>query len=298
MAWSRRMNSTLAHTIAVTLDVLLSIGVCATFSRPILRRHYPWLFGYLSVRSITGVIVAFLFYGPLLASPVAYTKIYFVVYWTSALVSAALLFLSCLDVYRQAMAPLPGLARMGTTVFTWAAIASILVTATTFTSITLSGPGTIMKIGLQLLRCASATELCLLALLLLSMKSIGLSARSRPLGFALGLGVMAVIDCAESIVTMLQVTPTPLAQSIFEASSIASLCIWFAYSAFPEPARMAVAVPVNSAIYKWDQIASALGHKGTQVAVQPSPQTFFLVDVEKVVERAFTRTLKGKESES
>jgi len=59
-----------------------------------------------------------------------------------------------------------------------------------------------------------------------------------------------------------------------------------------------VTVPVNSAIYKWDQIASALGHKGTQVAVQQPSPSFFLVDVEKVVERAFVRTLKGKESES
>jgi hypothetical protein len=291
------MNSSLAHTITASLDVLLSIAVCATFSRPSLRRHYPWMFAYLFVRAVTGVIVALLFYGPLLASPMAYTKIYFVVYWTSCLVSAALLFLSCLDVYRQAMAPLPGLARMGTTVFTWAAIASVMVTATTFTSIALPGPGTIMKLGLQLLRCAGATELCLLALLLLSMRAIGLSPRSRPLGFALGLGLMAAIDCAESIVTMSQVAATPLVQSAFEASSVLTLGIWIAYSALPEPARKTVTVPVNSAIYKWDQIASALGHKGTQIAVQPSP-SFFLVDVEKVVERAFTRTLKGKESES
>ena len=291
------MNSSLVHTIAVVLDVLLSVAVCATFSRPSLRRHYPWMYSYLFVRAVTAVIVAFLFYGPLLASPMTYTKIYFVVYWSSCLISAALLFLSCLDVYRQAMAPLPGLARMGTTVFTWAAIASILVTATTFTSITMPGPGTIMKIGLQLLRCAGATELCLLALLLLSMRAIGLSPRSRPLGFALGLGFMAAIDCAESIVTMLQVNPTPIVQLAFEASSVITLSIWIAYSAMPEPARKTVTVPVNSAIYKWDQIASALGHKGTQVAVQPSP-SFFLVDVEKVVERAFVRTLKGKESES
>jgi hypothetical protein len=255
------------------------------------------MFAYLSVRAVTGVIVAFLFYGPLLASPMTYTKIYFVVFWTSTLISAGLLFLSCLDVYRQAMAPLPGLARMGTTVFTWAALASILVTATTFTSIILPGPGTIMKLGLQLLRCAGATELCLLALLLLSMKAIGLSPRGRPLGFALGLGLMAAIDCAESIVTMLQVNVTPLVQTAFEASSVLTLIVWFAYAALPEPVRQTVTVPVNSAIYKWDQIASALGHKGTQVVMQPS-QSFFLVDVEKVVERAFTRTLKGKESES
>ena len=255
------------------------------------------MFGYLSVRAITAVIVAFLFYGPLWASPMTYTKIYFVVYWSSSLICAALLFLSCLDVYRQAMAPLPGLARMGSTVFTWAAIASILVTATTFTSVTPSAPGMIIRIVLQLLRCAGATELCLLALLLLSMRAIGLSPRSRPLGFAVGLGMMAAIDCAQCIVTMLQAPSNPLVQSAFEVAYVLSLGVWLAYSAIAEPARKTVTVPVNSAIYKWDQIASALGHKGTQVAVQPAP-SFFLVDVEKVVERAFTRTLKGKESES
>jgi hypothetical protein len=290
------MNPSLAHTVAVNLDVIFSLVVCAVFFRHRLRKQYPWMFSYLCVRAITGVIIAFLLFGPLLASPLTYTKIYYVVYWSSTLMSAGLLFLSCLDVYRQALAPLPGLARMGNTVFTWAAIASVLVTATTFTSIA-PGPEMISKVGLQLLRCAGATELCLLALLLMSMRAIGLSPRSRPLGFAVGLGLMAAIDCAESIVTMLGLKGTPQVQTAFESSAILTLGIWIVYAAMPEPFRKAVTVPVNSTIYKWNQIASALGHKGTQVAVQPAP-SFFLVDVEKVVERAFTRTLQSKESES
>lgn len=290
------MNPTLAHTVAVNLDVLFSLAVWGLFFRPSTREHYPWMFAYLSVRAVTAVIVEFLLYGPLLASPLTYTKIYYVVYWASTFASAALLFMSCLDVYRQAMKPLPGLAGMGNTVFTWAAIASGLVTATTFTSIA-SGPDMISKAGLQLLRCAGATELCLLTLLLLSMRAVGLTFRSRPLGFALGLGMMAAVDCAESIVTAIGVRSTPTVGAIFEACAVLTLSVWITYSALPEPARKTVTVPVNSTIYKWDQIASALGHKGTQVAVQPS-QSFFLVDVEKVVERAFTRTLQGKESES
>jgi len=290
------MNLFDAHKIATNADVLFSVIVCAVFTRSQLRRDYPWMFRFLIVQAVTAVIVDFLLYGPLLASPLDYAKMHFVAYWIGFFLSSGLLFLSCLDVYRQAMAPLPGLARMGTTVFTWAAIASILVTATTFTSIT-PGPDTIAKIGLQLLRCAGATELCLLALLLLSMKAIGLSPRSRPLGFAIGLGLMATIDCAKSIVTMLSSGISPVVQLSFESSSIAIFAIWLGYALMPQPARKAVTVPVNSAIYKWDQIASALGHRGTQVVAQPS-QSFFLVDVEKVVERAFVRTLKGKESES
>ena len=297
MAGAYGMNSPLAHMIAINAEVLLSVAVCAVFARSSLRRNYPWMFRYLAVQAVTAVIIDFLLYGPLLASPMDYTKAHFVVYRLGFLLTSGLLFMSCLDVYRQTMAPLPGLARMGTTVFTWAAIASVLVTATTLTSIT-PGPGMIAKIGLQLLRCAGATELCLLALLLLCMRAIGLSMRSRPLGFALGLGLMASIDCAKSVVAMLQAGASPAVQLGFEFSSILTFGIWLTYSLMPEPVRKAVTVPVNSAIYKWDQIASALGHKGTQVAVQQPSPSFFLVDVEKVVERAFTRTLKGKESES
>jgi hypothetical protein len=289
------MHSTLFHTVAVFADILLSIAVCLLFSRPSLRKQYPWMHRYVSVRAVTAAVIGFLLYGPMLASSLTYTKIYFVVYWASTVAAAVLLFLSCLDVYRQAMAPLPGLARMGTTVFTWAAIASVLVTATTISSIAI-GPGAFARIGLQLLRCAGATELCLLALLLLSMRSVGLSARSRPLGFALSLGLMAAIDCAESIVTIMQVAPTPGVQAAFETASLLTMSLWIVYCAMPEPVRKPVPVPTTSAIYKWDQIASALG-KNTQVVMQPS-QSFFLVDVEKVVERAFSRTLKGKESES
>ena len=290
------MYSSLQQTIVINLDVLLSIAASAFFFRSSLRKHYPWMFRYLCVRAVTAILIEFLLHGPLLASPLTYTKMYFVVEWSSYLISAVLLFLSCLDVYRQAMAPLPGLVRMGTTVFRWAAIASVLVTATTLTSIT-SGPQALVQIGVQLMRCVGTAELCLLTFLLLSMNAIGLSPRSRPFGMALGLGMMAAIDCVESSVAAMKFTMSPAAQTAFEAATVVTLCLWIAYSALPEPARKPITVAVNSAIYKWDQIASALGHKGTQVAVQPS-QSFFLADVEKVVERAFIRTLKGKESES
>ncbi len=291
------MHSSLQLTIAISLDVLLSIAACVFFFRPNLRKHYPWIFSYLCVRATTAVMVEFLLFGPLLASPLTYTKMYFLVEWSSYLISAILLFLSCLDVYKQAMAPLPGLVRMGTTVFRWAAIASILVTATTLTSIT-SGPQALVQIGIQLMRCVGTAELCLLAFLMLSMKAIGLSPRSRPFGMALGLGMMAATDCIESTMAAMHLTMSPAMQMIFEGTSVLTLGLWIAYSTLPEPARKPITVAVNSAIYKWDQIASALGHKGTQVALPPTAPSFFLVDVEKVVERAFVRTLKGKESES
>jgi hypothetical protein len=57
-------------------------------------------------------------------------------------------------------------------------------------------------------------------------------------------------------------------------------------------------MPANSTIYRWNEIASALGHTGTQVAIQQPAHSFFLTDVEKVVDKVLTRSLKGRESES
>jgi hypothetical protein len=290
------MPPSLAQLVAIHSDTLLSLAACLIFARPQLRKHYPWMFTYLCVRAVTVGAVDFLRFGPLFASPEAYTKVHFVVSWAGGLASSVLLFMGCLDVYRQAMAPLQGLARMGTTIFRWAAFASLLVTATTLTSIG-SGPHILMKVGLQLMRCMSTAELCLLALLVLSLNAIGLSARSRPFGIAMGLGLMAIIDCAQSITASMAVGSSIALQIVFACATLASLGLWIAYSALPDPTRKTITVRADSAIFKWDQIASALGHKGTQVALQPAP-SFFLVDVEKVVERAFVRTLKGKESES
>ncbi|MFP5250318.1 MAG: hypothetical protein ACLGP3_10895, partial [Acidobacteriota bacterium] len=57
-----------------------------------------------------------------------------------------------------------------------------------------------------------------------------------------------------------------------------------------------IVMPASSAIYRWNEIASALGHTGTQVAVQQPANGFFLTDVEKVVEKVLSRNLKEHES--
>lgn len=290
------MYSSLAQTITVDLDVLLSLTVFAVFLRPSLRKNYPWMFAYLCVRAVTGIIVWMLIYGPLLSDNMTYTKIFFVVHWASFLVSAALLFMGCLDVYRQALAPLKGMVRVGNTIFRWAAVASILLTATTFTSIT-AGPGTLIQVGILLMRCVGCAELCLLALLVLCMKAIDLSPRSRPFGIAIGLGIMASIDCAESSVAVLHFTITTQIQTIFEAAAVVTMTLWTIYSLIPEPERKTITVHTDNIIYKWDQIVIALGQKPISVAISP-PQSFFLTDVEKVVDKVFVKRLKGKESES
>ena len=94
-------------------------------------------------------------------------------------------------------------------------------------------------------------------------------------------------------------TFTDSTQFISEGITLFALGIWLAYAALPEPVRKPVVVAANSTIYRWNEIASALGHKSPQVVVQQPANSFFLTDVEKVVEKVLNRTaLREGESRS
>jgi hypothetical protein len=58
-------------------------------------------------------------------------------------------------------------------------------------------------------------------------------------------------------------------------------------------------VSVNSTIYRWNEIASALGHTGTQVVVVSQPASrVLLTDVDRVVDQVLTRNLTDRKSET
>jgi hypothetical protein len=88
-------------------------------------------------------------------------------------------------------------------------------------------------------------------------------------------------------------------QFVGECLTLLSIGVWMSYFVLPEPLRKPMVVPANSTIYRWNEIASALGHTGTQVAVvQPASSSFFLTDVEKVVDKVLTRNLRESETKS
>ena len=87
-------------------------------------------------------------------------------------------------------------------------------------------------------------------------------------------------------------------QFVYESLMLVTLGIWMVYCFLPEPARKPMLMPASSTIYRWNEIASALGHTGTKVAVQQPANSFFLSDVERVVEKVLARNMKGRESET
>jgi hypothetical protein len=156
----------------------------------------------------------------------------------------------------------------------------------------------ICDIANSLMRSGSLMELCLLAFLCLAMSALQLSIRDISFGLALGFGVLAANDFIGSALIKFNSSLNEPFQYVYQAIALLALGVWIAYAAMPEPVRKPVVVAANSTIYRWNEIASALGHKGANIAVPQPANSFFLTDVEKVVEKVLTRNLKETESKA
>lgn len=283
------------------LEFLFSAALGFIFWKKGLHRRFPTMGSYLALRVVSTPLLSLLLVGQASAAPQLHRiceQVYFFLFWTVYILSAVLLFFVCMEVFRSALSSLPGLMRFGIVIFRWAAVVSLIVTFSSLSysrRVLLSIPG----VALSLMRSVSLIEICLLAFLCLCMNALRLSVRDMAFGIALGFGMMSANDFVTiSLINRNAGLTTPL-QFVYESIILVALGIWIAYASLPEPARRPVLMAANSTIYRWNEIASALGHPGTQVAMQPA-NGFFLTDVEKVVEKVLSRsaTMKGRESES
>jgi hypothetical protein len=268
------------------------------FLKKNLHRRFPAMGSYLALR-VASAPVQFVLLVLYQAHPheAKFFVPYFMTYWGVYIASAVLLFFICMEVFRSALASFPGLMKFGIVIFRWAVLASVIMT---FSSISFAHRGMLIipDIADGLMRSVSILELCLLGFLCITMNALRLSARDIAFGISLGFGVMSANDF---VVVSLMSSNTSLAaplQFAYQSVVLIALGTWAIYCALPEPARKAVVMPVSSTIYRWNEIASALGHTGTQVAVQQPANSFFLTDVERVVEKVLSRNLKSSESET
>lgn len=271
------------------------------------RKHYkqfPVMGTYVGLHAITMVtsvpLVTLLLYKGLKpwgirSFSVALFDVDFAVY----VVSAILILFICLEIFRSALSQFPGFVRIGMLLFRWVAAVSVIVTVSIIAPHHIPYPQRFGEIAFGLMRTASVLELCVLAFLCLAIRALRLSFRDLSFGIALGFGFMA---CNEFLLsTMMTAHPSsPMTapfQFVYEGVILFSLSLWLVYAVLPERARRPVILPVNSTIYRWNEIAAALGHHGTQVAVQQPAQGFFLSDVEKVVDKVLARNMQERESD-
>ena len=278
-------------------EFLLWAAVAFVFWKKQLRRRFPAMWTYLALHvTCTPVLLGVLYLQPHVWSRVLY-PVYFFGYWAVYIASAITLFFVAIEVFRSALSAFSGLVKFGTVIFRWALVVSVIVS---LASISLANRGVLIipEIGFRLMRAVSILELCLLAFLCLSMNALRLSVRDLAFGIALGLGTLSANDFVTSALVSKNSSLTSPLQFVSEALILLSLGVWTTFLALPEPARKPVVIPANSTIYRWNEIASALGHTGTQVAVVQPANRFFLTDVEKVVDKVLTRNLSESDSKS
>lgn len=271
--------------------------LAALFWNKKLYCRFPAMWAYLVLRVSSTPVLLLLLFGQThhWFNDYCYV-IYFFAYWAVYLASVTMLFFICVEVFRSALASFSGLMRFGTVAFRWAAVVSVIVS---LASISYAHRGILIlpDVAFGLMRSVGILELCLLAFLCLSMNALRLSARDMAFGIALGFGIMSASDFVLGSLASKSSSLISPVQFVYESLVLFALGIWVTYGALPEPVRKPVLLPVNSTIYRWNEIASALGHTGTQVAVPQPADSFFLTDVEKVVEKVLTKNLKRRESE-
>jgi hypothetical protein len=277
------------------VEFLLTATLAFLFWRRKLNAKFPAMGYYLALRVVSTPVGLALFTIHEKTNSLNCYMAYFLVFYASYIASAVLLFFVCVEVFRSALAAMPGLMKFGVVVFRWAAFVSLIVTLSTV-SFAHRGIAVIPDIAYAMMRSVSILELCLLGFLCLCMNALKLSARDMAFGLAMGFGFMAANDFIHATLISRFTSLTAPIQFVYEGAILGVLGLWTSYCAAPAPATQPVVMPANSTIYRWNEIASALGHTGTQVAVQHS-NSFFLTDVEKVVDKVLNRNLKGHESE-
>ena len=290
------MSSNLAMTVMGAFEFLLVAVLAFLFWRRKLQRRFPAMSAYLALRVSSAPILALLLFELQRSHSQLENQAYFFFYWAVYIASAVMLFFINIEVFRSALTSFPGLMKFGIIIFRWAVLVSAIVAFSTV-SVSHRGLMIIPDVAMGLMHSVGLLELCLLAFLCLSMNALKLSLRDMGFGLALGFGVMAANDFIAASVISHSTSLTAPMQFVYESVTLAALGLWIGYCSVPEPAHKPVVMPANSTVYRWNEIASALGHTGTQVAVQQPANSFFLTDVEKVVDKVLNRNLKGQQSE-
>jgi hypothetical protein len=275
-------------TLMSVVELILWAVLGFLFWTKKLQRRFPAMGAYLALRVASMPALVFFFYSHSQhwLNHHAF-RLYFFTYWTVYIVSAVMLYFVCTEVFRSALWAFSGLQRLGIVAFRWAILVSVIVSMSTL-SFEHSGTLLVSAIALGLMRSVSMIELCLLAFLCLSMNALGLSVRDKAFGIALGFGVMSSSDFIFATFISRHTSLTDPFQFVAESVILVAIGMWITYCAMPEKVRQPVMIPVNSIIFRWNEIASALGHTGTQVAVQPAGG-FFLTDVESAVAKALPK---------
>ncbi len=239
-------------------------------------RQFSSFAAFLIVRLLEDVISLGLIEGSsrVIERHLAY-KVYFYSYCTSYVLEAVICVYVVLGIFQLAMAPLPGLQKLGMLVFRWAAAISVALALIIGMSPHQSGTKLLLAFTMQLQQISSVLTLCLLLFVCFAIRPMGLSFRSRIFGVSVGLGIMSASSLSQSA----WIAHSPHLDSVVNVIAgvvgCLTLCVWSVYFSLPEPKRRIIVLPTTSPFLRWNQISEILGDEPGFVAVAGIPPEIF-----------------------
>ena len=213
-------------------------------------------------------------------------KLYFYTFWSCFFIEAVLSVCVVLGIFRLAMAPLPGLQKLGMLIFRWAAAISVALALILSAGPHQSGKLLILSLVMQFQQITSVLTLCLLLFVCFAIRPMGLTFRSRIFGVSFGLGLMSACNLSAAA----WFSWSPHLDSIINVfSGVAdclTLCAWSAYFILPEPKRRIIVLPTTSPFLRWNQISEVLGDEPGFVAVAGIPPEVFAPAELEIMARA------------
>jgi hypothetical protein len=273
--------------VVTALETVLLLAAYACVLRK--DRTYPAMRAYLLVNAIGGILLTTLLGLPgLLAG--SEVIVYCALVWLAYGASGLLTFFTAQQIFRDALEPLPGLRRLALVAFRWVAVVSVAVSVVPAIVPLFLRAHPLEITTLQVMRCVSVLEFCLVAFLLLSAHALGISWRSRIVGITLGFGLLAMVDTVCFMFLLRSFSHLLPWLVVRETGSVIAASVWLAYLLMKEPKRATVGLKNSTQLQKWNEIAVALGKPVPHIALgQPEPSAFFLQDVERVVDRVLSR---------
>lgn len=223
--------------------------------------------------------------------------LYFNAFWWAFAISAICSLVFTYVLFRSAMRPLKGLQSLGNIVFVWAAFISLLTTLSVAFAPATEGVDQLIQSVSQLDRASALMTVSLFGFVVLAIRPMGLSIKSRVFGSSLGTLIVAITNAAQS-------TYMTQHRGLFNnyalvqlSSSCLALSVWIYYFAKKEPERNFVLLPTTSPFHYWNDIARRLDQEPGMVAIGGfNPNAFAVAEVE-VFRRASAKMQGGAPAE-
>ncbi len=217
---------------------------------------------------------------PLGLSPYAAHLLSTSLYWVLYMLATVSIFFVIASLLRKSLSPLPGLSSAAVIIFRWSSVLAFTMALTAHLPVfgVRNVPLWLDEVSVSFALCVCTFEIALLALLLMRLERLGMCLRSRPVGLALGLTMLGIMDLVSAVTLNMADRVLIWVGLVNEVVVLLALTTWVYYIIMPEPRRLAHSLSPASKLMRWNEIALKLDLSGRQA--EPAP---FISGVESVV---------------